>query len=191
MRTLRSESVFGYLFISPTLLGFLLFVLGPILAVIFLSFTRYDMIDAPTAAGFSNYARLLTDPQLHKVYANTFFFGAAVVVLNGTLGMLLAILINQRLPSAFKYLLRTIYFFPVLVGMIYAATVWKFLFSRDLGVINYYLHFIGLGPYSWLTSSQFALWSVILVYIWKNIGFTMLTTLAGLQNISEELYEAA
>lgn len=157
MKQLRTESVFGYLLISPTLLGFLLFVLGPIVAVIFLSFSQYDMIDAPKAAGFSNYARLLADPQLHKVYANTFFFGAAVVILNGTLGMLLAILINQRLPAVFKYLLRTVYFFPVLVGMIYAATVWKFLFNRDLGVINYYLHSVGLGPYSWLTSSQFAL----------------------------------
>jgi multiple sugar transport system permease protein len=75
--------------------------------------------------------------------------------------------------------------------MIYAATVWKFLFNRDLGLINYYLHYIGVAPVSWLTSSQFALWSIILVYVWKNVGFTMLTTLAGLQGIPQDIYEAA
>jgi len=85
----------------------------------------------------------------------------------------------------------TAYFFPVLVGMIYAAMVWKFLLNRDLGVVNYYLHFFNVPPIPWLTSSVWAIWSVILVYVWKNVGFTMLTTLAGLQNISEELYEAA
>ncbi|MFZ0710964.1 MAG: sugar ABC transporter permease [Terrimicrobiaceae bacterium] len=191
MKKLNKESICGLLFISPTLLGFLLFFIGPIFAVLFLSFTRYDMLTPPESAGFANYARLLTDSQLHKVYRNTFFFGGAAIFLNVSLGLFLAILVNQRLPAFLRYLLRTVYFFPVLVGMIYAATVWRFLFNRDLGVINYYLHHIGIGPVSWLTSSQFALWSIIFVYMWKNVGFTMLTTLAGLQSISQDIYEAA
>ena len=191
MKIPNKESLCGLLFISPTLLGFLVFFLGPIFAVLFLSFTRYDMFSAPESAGLANYAKLLTDSQLHKVYGNTFFFGTAAIILNVSLGLFLAILVNQRLPAFLRYLLRTVYFFPVLVGMIYAATVWKFLFNRDLGVINYYLHYIGVGPLSWLTSSQFALWSIILVYMWKNVGFTMLTTLAGLQGIPQDIYEAA
>jgi multiple sugar transport system permease protein len=191
MKKLNKESLCGLLFISPTLLGFLVFFLGPIFAVLFLSFTRYDMLSAPESAGFANYAKLFTDSQLHKVYRNTLFFGAAAITLNVSLGLFLAILVNQRLPAFLRYLLRTVYFFPVLVGMIYAATVWKFLFNRDLGVINYYLHYIGVGPVSWLTSSQFALWSIIFVYMWKNVGFTMLTTLAGLQSIPQDIYEAA
>jgi multiple sugar transport system permease protein len=191
MKIPNKESLCGLLFISPTLLGFLVFFLGPIFAVLFLSFTRYDMFSAPESAGLANYVKLLTDSQLHKVYGNTFFFGTAAIILNVSLGLFLAILVNQRLPAFLRYLLRTVYFFPVLVGMIYAATVWKFLFNRDLGVINYYLHYIGGGPVSWLTSSQFALWSIILVYMWKNVGFTMLTTLAGLQGIPQDIYEAA
>jgi multiple sugar transport system permease protein len=191
MKIPNRESLCGLLFISPTLLGFLVFFLGPIFAVLFLSFTRYDMFSAPESAGLANYVKLLTDSQLHKVYGNTFFFGTAAIILNVSLGLFLAILVNQRLPAFLRYLLRTVYFFPVLVGMIYAATVWKFLFNRDLGVINYYLHYIGVGPVSWLTSSQFALWSIILVYMWKNVGFTMLTTLAGLQGIPQDIYEAA
>jgi multiple sugar transport system permease protein len=191
MKLLNKESLCGLLFISPTLLGFLVFFLGPIFAVLFLSFTRYDMLSAPESAGLANYAKLFTDAQLHKVYRNTFFFGAAAIILNVSLGLFLAILVNQRLPAFLRYLLRTVYFFPVLVGMIYAATVWKFLFNRDLGVINYYLHYFGVAPVGWLTSSQFALWSIILVYMWKNVGFTMLTTLAGLQGIPQDIYEAA
>jgi multiple sugar transport system permease protein len=191
MKIINKESLYGLLFISPTLLGFLVFFLGPILAVLFLSFTKYDMLSAPETAGIANYAKLLKDSQLHKVYGNTFFFGAAAIILNVSLGLFLAILVNQRLPAFLRYLLRTVYFFPVLVGMIYAATVWKFLFNRDLGLINYYLHYFGVAPVSWLTSSQFALWSIILVYVWKNVGFTMLTTLAGLQSIPQDIYEAA
>jgi multiple sugar transport system permease protein len=191
MKILNKESLWGLLFISPTLLGFLVFFLGPIFAVLFLSFTRYDLLSAPESAGLANYAKLFTDSQLHKVYRNTFFFGAAAITLNVLLGLFLAILVNQRLPAFLRYLLRTVYFFPVLVGMIYAATVWKFLFNRDLGIINYYLHYMGIGPISWLTSSQFALWSIIFVYMWKNVGFTMLTTLAGLQSIPQDIYEAA
>jgi multiple sugar transport system permease protein len=191
MKIVNKESLCGFLFVSPTLLGFLVFFLGPILAVLFLSFTKYDMLSAPEAAGIANYLKLLKDSQLHKVYGNTFFFGAAAIILNVSLGLFLAVLVNQRLPAFLRYLLRTVYFFPVLVGMIYAATVWKFLFNRDLGLINYYLHYIGIAPVSWLTSSRFALWSIILVYVWKNVGFTMLTTLAGLQGIPQDIYEAA
>ncbi len=125
------------------------------------------------------------------VYRNTALFALAAVCLTAGIGMLLGVAVNQRLPGAVKYLLRTAYFFPVLVGMIYAAMVWKFLFNRDLGVVNYYLSFFRVAPIGWLTSSASAIWSVILVYVWKNVGFTMLTTLAGLQSIPEELYEAA
>src|SRR5258708_33925028 len=108
-----------------------------------------------------------------------------------SLGLILAVALNQRLPGPIKYGLRSVYFFPVLVGMIYAAMVWKFLFNRDLGVVNYYLHFLDVPSIGWLTTSSWALRSVILVYVWKNVGFTMFTQLAELQNIPQKLYQAA
>jgi multiple sugar transport system permease protein len=191
MKKASSETLSGYLYIGPTLLGYLLFVLGPLIAAIVLSFTHYDMMSPPRLIGFSNYARLISDARLAVVYKNTALFAVTAVILTVGIGTLLGVAVNKRLPAFLKYILRTAYFFPVLVGMIYAAMVWKFLFNRDLGVVNYYLHFLNVPPIPWLTSSVWAIWSVILVYVWKNIGFTMLTTLAGLQNISEELYEAA
>lgn len=191
MKKSSSETLSGYLFVGPTLLGYLLFVLGPLVAAVALSFTHYDMMSTPRPAGFGNYSRLIFDPRLAVVYRNTALFALAAVCLTVGIGTLLGVAVNQRLTGAVKYVLRTAYFFPVLVGMIYAAMVWKFLFNRDLGVVNYYLSFFHVAPIGWLTSSTWAIWSVILVYVWKNVGFTMLTTLAGLQNISEELYEAA
>jgi len=173
------------LYVGPTLSGYLLFVLGPLIAAILLSFTHYDMMSPPRLIGFSNYARLFSDARLAVVYKNTALFAVMAVVLTVGIGTLLGIALNKRLPGFLKYILRTAYFFPVLVGMIYAAMVWKFLFNRDLGVVNYYLHFFYLPPIPWLTSTAWAIWSVILVYVWKNVGFTMLTTLAGLQSISE------
>ena len=191
MKKASSDTLSAYLFVGPTLSGYLLFVLGPLIAAIVLSFTHYDMMSPPRLVGFSNYARLISDVRLAVVYKNTALFAVTAVILTVGIGTLLGVAVNKRLPGFLKYILRTAYFFPVLVGMIYAAMVWKFLFNRDLGVVNYYLHFFNVPPIPWLTSSAWAIWSVILVYVWKNVGFTMLTTLAGLQNISEELYEAA
>ena len=191
MKKASSDTLSGYLFVGPTLSGYLLFVLGPLIAAIVLSFTHYDMMSPPRLVGFGNYARLISDVRLAIVYKNTALFAVTAVILTVGIGTLLGVAVNKRLPGFLKYILRTAYFFPVLVGMIYAAMVWKFLFNRDLGVVNYYLHFLNVPPIPWLTSSAWAIWSVILVYVWKNVGFTMLTTLAGLQNISEELYEAA
>jgi multiple sugar transport system permease protein len=191
MKKTSSEILAGYLFVGPSLLGYLVFVLGPLVAAVALSFTHYDVLSAPRLIGFNNYARLIADARLAAVYRNTIFFSAAAIFLTVSLGLILAAALNQRLPGPIKSGLRTVYFFPVLVGMIYAAMVWKFLFNRDLGVVNYYLHFLGVPPIGWLTTSSWALWSVILVYVWKNVGFTMLTALAGLQNIPQELYEAA
>ena len=191
MKKASSDTLPAYLFVAPTLSGYLLFVLGPLIAAIVLSFTHYDMMSPPRLVGFSNYARLISDARLAVVYKNTALFALTAVVLTVGIGTFLGMAVNKRLPAFLKYILRTAYFFPVLVGMIYAAMVWKFLFNRDLGVVNYYLHFFNVPPIPWLTSSAWAIWSVILVYVWKNVGFTMLTTLAGLQNISEELYEAA
>jgi multiple sugar transport system permease protein len=191
MKKASSDTLSGYLFVGPTLSGYLLFVLGPLIAAIVLSFTHYDLMSPPRLVGFSNYARLLSDVRLAAVYRNTALFAVTAVILTVGIGTLLGVAVNKRLPGFLKYILRTAYFFPVLVGMIYAAMVWKFLFNRDLGVVNYYLHFFRVPAIPWLTSSTWAIWSVIFVYVWKNVGFTMLTTLAGLQNISEELYEAA
>ena len=117
MKKALSETGWGYLFVGPTLLGYLVFVLGPLIAAVALSFTHYDMMSAPRAVGLKNYAHLAADPRLLTVYRNTALFAFVSVGLTVGLGVLLAVAVNQRLPGVVKYALRTAYFFPVLVGM--------------------------------------------------------------------------
>ncbi len=187
----RREAISGYLFILPTFLGYTVFIIGPILAAIGLSFTQYDLLSPPTFTGLENYRQLVSDTRLHLVYRNTIFFTVVSVFFNIGIGLLLAVLLNRKLPALLRYFLRSAFFFPVLIGHVYIAIIWQFLYQQDTGVINYYLGLIGLGPYPWLSSGQWAMPSVIIMDVWKNTGFAMLVCLAGLQNVPQDYYEAA
>ena len=111
MKKASSETLSGYLYIGPTLLGYLLFVLGPLIAALVLSFTHYDMMSPPRLVGFSNYARLISDARLAVVYKNTAVFALTAVILTLGIGTLLGVAVNKRLPESLKYILRTAYFF--------------------------------------------------------------------------------
>jgi multiple sugar transport system permease protein len=191
LKPARREAISGYLFILPTFLGYTVFIIGPILAAIGLSFTQYDLLSSPTFTGLENYRQLASDTRLHLVYRNTIFFTVVSVFFNIGIGLLLAVLLNRKLPAFLRYFLRSAFFFPVLIGHVYIAIIWQFLYQQDTGVINYYLGLIGLGPYPWLSSGQWAMPSVIIMDVWKNTGFAMLVCLAGLQNVPQDYYEAA
>lgn len=187
----QREALAAYLFILPTFIGYTTFVIGPILAAIGISLTSYDMLSPARFVGFENYVRLFTDPRLRTVYANTIFFTVFAVSLNVGLGLLLAILVNRKMPAALRYFLRTAYFFPVLVALVYCSIIWEFLYQKDTGIINYYLSFFGVAAIPWLSGRQWVMPSIIIMDVWKNTGFSMLVFLAGLQNISQSYYEAA
>lgn len=185
------EALAGYLFILPTFLGYTTFVIGPILAAIGISLTSYDMLSPPEFTGLANYVELLRDTRLRTVYLNTVFFTIVAVSLNVGVGLLLAVLINRRLPPGLRYIFRTAYFFPVLVALTYCSIIWQFLYQRDTGVFNYYLGLLGVEPIPWLSGRQWVMPSIIIMDVWKNTGFAMLVFLAGLQNIPTDYYEAA
>lgn len=187
----QREALAGYLFILPTLLGYTVFVIGPILGAIWISLTSYDLLSSPRFVGLDNYVRLFSDPRLRTVYVNTIFFTVFAVSLNVGVGLVLAVLVNRKMPATLRYLLRTAYFFPVLVGLVYCSIIWQFLYQKDTGIINYYLGLFGVAPIPWLSGRQWIMPSIILMDVWKNTGFSMLVFLAGLQNISQSYYEAA
>jgi multiple sugar transport system permease protein len=187
----QREALAGYLFILPTFLGYTAFIVGPILAAIGFSFTKYDILSPATFVGLDNYVRLLNDPRLRTVYGNTIFFTVFAVSLNVGLGLVLAVLLNRHLPGPIKYVLRSAYFFPVLVALVYSSIIWQFLYQKDTGIFNYYLGLLNLAPIPWLSNRQWVLPSIIILDVWRNAGFAMLVFLAGLQNISQEYYEAA
>jgi multiple sugar transport system permease protein len=187
----RREALWGYLFLLPTGLGFVLFVLGPMLGAIGISLVRWDLLTPVKFAGAANFAGLITDPRLHIVVGNTFLFVVGDVLLNMLLGLGLALLLRGRLNRAVGYLARLAFFFPVIVSVSSAAAIWIFFLQKDLGVLNYYLHLLGIPKIPWLSSRAWALRSVVMFDVWKNVGFYAMIFLAGLHNIPPQLREAA
>jgi multiple sugar transport system permease protein len=187
----RREALTGYLFVAPSIIGFVVFILGPLLAVVYFSFTHYDVLSAPEWRGLANYKRLLTDDRLRQVYLNTVIYVVAAVVLINLVALVLAVLVNQRLPRGLTGLFRSVYFFPSLVSLVYISLIWQALFQRDTGLVNYYLSLAGIQPVNWLNSTSMSRWTVVVVDTWRNVGFAMLIYVAALQDVPKELEEAA
>lgn len=187
----RRETLAGYAFVFPALLALTIFLILPILASAVLVFMKYDILSPPKWIGLENLAQLAGDQRLRLTYRNTLVFVAGATFLNNVGGLLLAMGVNRAMPGVLRYLLRTAIFFPVLTTTASLALVWQFLLTQDRGVVNYLLMQIGLDPVPWLSSSTWALRSVILYDVWKSLGFLMVLYLAGLQGIPESLYEAA
>jgi len=190
-RVRLEETVAGYAFVLPSFLLLTIFLILPILAAFVLVFMQYDLLTPPRWAGISNIKALFSDKRMMICYWNTLRFTLGATFLNNVLGLLLAMAVNRAMPSALKYFLRTALFFPVLTTSASLALVWKFLLTQDRGILNYLLQQIGLDIVPWLSSSQWALRSVILYDVWRACGYLMVLYLAGLQGIPESLYEAA
>ena len=184
------EALWGYLFLLPNILGFLAFNLFPLLFAIGMSFTRWDLISPPTFIGLSNYERLfLEDESFRIAIKNTLFFTVLSVPTGTILSLILANILNQKIRGTTFY--RTAYFLPVVSSSIAVALVWAWVFNPDFGLVNEILTTFGLPRLKWLASSTWALPAVVIVSVWRGIGPSTVIFLAGLQGISEELYDAA
>jgi multiple sugar transport system permease protein len=187
----REEAVAGYLFLLPTAVGFIVFIAGPLLAAVGLSLFDYDLLSPPRFTGLSNFEAALGDSRLLIVYRNTLVYVLSWAVIDVVVAMALAVAMNRPMHAALRYLLRTAYFFPVLTSTASVAIIWTFLLNTDLGILNYYFGQLGLPKVPWLTSSAWAIWSIVLMQVWKSVGFNFILFVAGLQNIPRHLYEAA
>lgn len=187
----RRETLVAYVYLSPAFAGFVVFVLGPAVAAVVLTFFEYDILTPPHFAGLANYARFVEDPRLPRIYLNTMVYVVWYVGLTTLLGLALAVAAHRPMRALWRYLIRSTYFFPVLTSLASVSLVWQYLYSTDFGIINYYLARIGVPRIPWLTSSQWAISSIIVLGVWKNLGFNFILFLAGLQNIPRHLYEAA
>ena len=187
----RREALVGYLFILPTYIGFVIFILYPLIESMRISFQEFSLLRGSTYIGLDNYAQMFSDSRLRISYINTIIFTLFAVFFNAGIGLLLAVMLNRRLPRLMRNLYRSIFFFPVLIAHTYIAVIWRFLYQQDTGVINYYLGVLGVEPIPWLSNVHWAMAAIIILDVWKNTGFAMLVFLAGLQSIPHEYYEAA
>lgn len=193
MTTLRGrEARAGYLFLLPAYVLYLLFLAIPLIAALGLSFFEIDRLQFELFfVGFENFVWIFTDPRFWKTFENTFFFISMSVIGNVGTGLVLAIALDRAIPAPILYVLRLAYFLPVLVSLAFVSFIWKFLYSTDLGAINYYIRLLGFQNIGWLTDGDVAMYSVIIIDVWKNVGFFVIIFLAALQGVPKSLLEAA
>jgi len=185
----RREARFGYLFISPWIIGFLLFVIGPLLASIWLSFTDYELFTPPVGIGFRNYQELLfKDPLYPLSLFNTVYYVIFAVPLGLIVSLLLALLVNQKVKGITVY--RTIYYLPSVTSGVAISLLWLWLFNPQLGLINYILGKVGISGPGWLVEPKWAKPALIIMSLWGT-GGAMVIFLAGLQGVPTHLYEAS
>lgn len=181
-----------FLFLSPTLLFFAVFFLFPILATIYLSFHKWDLLgpvaDAPFS-GFDNYRVLMSDSRFLKTLANTFLFVLANLIFMPALALGVAYLLKE--VKFLPWLWRLLFFLPVITSAVAMSLVWQYIFDPTYGPLNEMLKAVGLKPQGWIMSTKQSLLSIVIVSLWQGIGYHAIIYLAGLQGISEDYYEAA
>ena len=189
------EARAGRLFVAPAIVVIGIFFLLPAAAAFVLSLTDFDLyaiadIRNLRFVALGNYAQLFRDAVFWKAMRNTVYFALFGGPMTVALALAAALLVNAKV-TRFKGLFRTIYFAPVVTTLVAVAVVFRFFYHPRIGLLNRILAWFGIGGIDWLGDPRFALFSIILLAVWKNFGYSMIIFIAGLQSIPEELYEAA
>ncbi len=201
----QREALTAYAFISPWVIGFLIFTIGPMLASLFFSFTEYNILSPPQWVGLENYARVfsgifdflrtgderqLGDPLFWKSLQVTLYYAALALPLNLLIGFMLALMLNQKLVGV--NLWRTIYFLPSIIAGVAVTLLWVRIFNPRMGILNQFLqNVLGIqNPPGWLQDPDWAVPSLVIMGLW-GVGGSMIIYLAGLQGISTDLYDAS
>ncbi|MFH1526307.1 MAG: sugar ABC transporter permease [Bacteroidota bacterium] len=183
------------IFLSPALLAILIFFFIPVISAFIMSFTDFSIYALADwnyiqFIGLDNYFRLFDDPLFWIALKNTFYFVITAGPLSLIASLTAAILLSSKL-TAFKSFFRLSFFLPVVTTLVAVAIVWRFIYHPNFGLLNYFLSYFGISPIDWLGDPVWAMPAIILMAIWKSFGYNMIIFIAGLQNIPEQLYEAA
>jgi multiple sugar transport system permease protein len=185
----KRESREFFLYTSPWTIGFILLVLGPMIASILISFTNWDVITSPQWVGLNNYKNILfEDPFFWKSVRVTLAFTLILVPIQLTLSLLVAILLNQKVIAMPFF--RTMFYLPTVLPVVASSMLWMWIFYPQ-GLLNFFLSIFGIPRQEFLTNEALALPSIILMSLWGSFGTSMIIFLAGLQGIPRTLYEAA
>lgn len=192
---LKTTSTAAYFFLAPALSAIFIFFFIPVIAAFIISFTDFDIYTLGNFStlrfiGFDNYIKLFKDDLFWTALGNTFYFVVVAGPLSIAVSLIAAFMVNSKLVK-FKSLFRLSYFLPVVTTLVAVAIVWRFIYHPNFGILNFLLSIVGINPIDWLGDPTWAMPSIILLAVWKNFGYNMIIFIAGLQNIPEELYEAA
>lgn len=188
-RAARKSGLFGWLMVAPAVFHIGLWTAIPVLATIALSFTDYDIFDAPAWIGLDNYVEIFQDPVFGQATWNTIVYTFWTVPASMAIAMVIAVALNQNLRLRTWF--RTAFFLPQVTATVAIAMVWLWIFNPQQGLLNGILSVVGIPGQAWLADPEWALPSVILVGAWQGIGIKMLIYIAALQNVDPSLYEAA
>lgn len=186
----KTENLFGYIFVGPQLLGFLLFVAFPLVFSIYLCFSYWDFNTMPTFIGFQNFEAIFRDEIFWKSIGNTFIYILITVPLTLLTSLSLALLTNRKLP--FMKFYRAAFFLPMVTSTVAIAMVWLIIYDTNGGVLNGILYSLGVRDLpKWLQEGPLARFAISVITIWLKVGYYYIIFDAGLKNIPTELYEAA
>lgn len=184
-KIINNQNFAGLIFILPALLGTLIFIVIPVIASFGLSFTSWDLLNPIQFVGLDNYRLIFTEPLFFKILINTLVFAVATSVLGVIIPLVLAAILNSKIRGTEFY--KTAYFLPFITPMIVIGIVWQWIFDPNIGILNNVLHL----HIQWLYDTNWALPALIVVTVWKLIGYNMVIFLSGFASIPENLYEAA
>ena len=185
------EKLRPYLYVTPAMIFFTLFFFFPIGYVIYLSFFDWTLLNlkAMDPVGLENYTNLVSDSDFHQVLGNTFVYTVSTVVLGIGLSFFLALWLNRK--TRIYGIIQAAVFSPHIISLVSVAMLWMWMMDTQYGLLNAMLEVIGLPAYPWLTETGSAMVSLILVSIWKGLGYNTLVFIAGMQSIPRDIYEAA
>lgn len=175
----------GLLFVLPALVGIFLFIIIPIFCSFGLSFTEWDLLNEIHFVGFSNYKSVFTEPEFLQILINTAVYAVSTTVFAVIIPLIIASIINNNIKGS--ELLKTIYFLPFITPAVVIAIVWAWIFDPNIGLVNTLLH----THYTWLFSTKLAMPILILVSVWKLIGYNVVLFLTGFSTIDKNVYEAS
>lgn len=186
----QRESLLGYLFASPWLIGFLVFGVLPIILSFYYSFCRYDVLRPPMYVGFDNYKYLLTEsPTFYKSVYNTLYYTVIRVPIVIIGSLLFAMLVEK--PRVGVGTVRTLYYMPSIVSGVALSVIWLWLYNPEFGLVNQMLGWFGIKGPEWLDSVRWSKMAIILMGLWSIGGGRMIVFIAGLNAIPKEMYESA
>jgi multiple sugar transport system permease protein len=191
LRTSKSvrRAIEGWAFVSPGVLGLLVFTLGPMVASAYFSLTKYDLINPPRWTGFDNYVKMFTRDKLFGVSLyNTAYYSFFAVLFQTLVALIQALILNMKVKGVNIY--RTLFYLPSVTPTVAMVILWTYILNKNYGLINSGLWLIGIPPVDWLYNPRIVKLSLVLMTLWR-VGARMVVFLAALQQVPEELYESA